>query len=443
MNNRALSTALLVAVVVSGYPLLAALLSLAGAPDTRLPSIVFRIGIAVLSLWVLFVSRKSLRAYNPTFLVALLIFWFAYVARIVNEYFIAQLDMPIPVVEMFGMLFLFVLVPAFAILGGLNPATTRLSFIMTLGVTVLAAVLIGFDSASIATQLMTENLDRLRLERLNPIAIGYVGGTLVVLCAVGLLRPRAAPRPLSFIFFSAGVMGGLFLLLIAASRGPILATVVALVVCWLVPIEPRRLFIGSGVIAALLVGGKVLHSYILREFEFDVFKRFLDVAEGYSGLSRESSFVGAVNQFMESPLFGDALFEKTTGGYVHNLVLEAFMATGIVGGMAYLVCVILMWSACLRLLLRADGFEWLATLSIFFFVAALFSSAHYGAGAHWFTLIAVIVTEAKLRPFAEENRRRRAEKHFASEQVVAQPRNVAEKSLMTPTWSQDSGESKD
>lgn len=443
MNNRALSTALLVAVVVSGYPLLAALLSLVGAPDTRLPSIVFRLGIAVLSLWVLIVSRKSLRAYNPTFLVALVIFWFGYILRVINDYFLVQLDMPIPVVEMFGMLFLFVLVPAIAMLGGLNPTTTRLSYMMTLGVTGLAAVLIGFDSANIATQLMTENIDRLRLERLNPIAIGYVGGTLVALCAVGLLRPRTAPKPMSFIFFSAGVMGGLFLLLIAASRGPILATVVTLIMCWLVPLQPRRLLIGSGVVAALLIGGAGLHAYILREFEFDVFKRFLDVAEGYSGLSRESSFAGAVNQFMESPFFGDALFEKTTGGYVHNLVLEAFMATGIVGGMAYLVCAILMWSACIRMLLRADGFEWLAALSIFFFVAALLSSAHYGAGAHWFTLIAVIVTEAKLRPFAEQNRRRRAEKHFVSEEVVAQPRNVAEKSLMTPTWNQDSAAPKD
>lgn len=443
MNNRAFSTALLVAMVVSGYPLLASLLSLVGAPDSRLPSIVFRLGIAVLSLWVLIVSRKSLRAYHSTFLIALVIFWFGYILRIVNDYFILQLDLWTPAVEVLGMLFLFVLVPAFAILGGLNPATTRLSYVMTLGVTVLAAVLIGIDSGNIATQLMADNITRLALERLNPIAIGYLGGTLMVLCTVGLLRPRVAPKPLSFMFFSIGVMGGLFLLLIAASRGPILAATTALLVCWLVPIQPRRLLVGSGVVAALLLGGKTLHAYILGEFEFDVFKRFLDAAEGYSGLSRESSFAGAVNQFMDSPLFGDALFEKTTGGYVHNLVLEAFMATGIVGGMAYLVCVILMWSACIRLLLRADGFEWLAALSIFFFVAALFSSAHYGAGAHWFTLIAVIVTEAKLRPFAEQNRRRRAEKHLVSEQVVAQPRNVVEKSLMTPTGNQDSVAPKD
>ncbi len=114
------------------------------------------------------------------------------------------------------------------------------------------------------------------------------------------------------------------------------------------------------------------------------------------------------------------------------------MATGLIGGLAYLVCVFLMWGACLRLLFRADGFEWLAALAIFFFIAALFSSSHYGAGAHWFTLIAVVVTEAKLRPFAEQHRRRRAEHQMAAEEVVAQPRNVAEKALMTPTWQQDS-----
>ena len=46
---------------------------------------------------------------------------------------------------------------------------------------------------------------------------------------------------------------------------------------------------------------------------------------------------GAVNQFFESPVFGSFLEEKIFKEYPHNLLLESFMATGILGGLLFVI----------------------------------------------------------------------------------------------------------
>ena len=109
--------------------------------------------------------------------------------------------------------------------------------------------------------------------------------------------------------------------------------------------------------------------------------------------SRERMFASAWQQFLEKPILGSALLEETSGFYPHNLVLEAFMATGIIGGCAYLLLIALMLNASIRLLIKADGYEWLALLAIMYLVGAQFSGSHWGFNAHWQSLVLVIVTE--------------------------------------------------
>ena len=174
--------------------------------------------------------------------------------------------------------------------------------------------------------------------------------------------------------------------------------------------------------------------FIQAEFEFDLFKRFRDAIEGYSGsaASREASFAGAFEQFLDNPLFGDSIVEKSTQFYPHNSILEALMATGLVGGIAYFVCLALTGIAIIRLLIRQDGYEWLAVLAVYSTVAMQFSGAHFGAGVHWMTMLAVVVTELKMRPFAEADQRRRMRAAVQAQDTgPATPRSLVEKQLMT------------
>ena len=105
------------------------------------------------------------------------------------------------------------------------------------------------------------------------------------------------------------------------------------------------------------------------------------------------------------------------GVYPHNLVLEAFMATGIAGGIAYLVLICFMLLACFRLLSRSKGYEWLALIAIYYLVAAQFSGSHWSFNAHWQTLVLVIVTDMATRGEAHtisgesEGRKRRRRRH--------------------------------
>ena len=145
------------------------------------------------------------------------------------------------------------------------------------------------------------------------------------------------------------------------------------------------------------------------QFDFDASTRFVEAAEGeaVSFEGREVSFDTAWQQFKDNPLLGNSFFIEGTGEYPHNLVLEALMSTGIVGGIAYIVAAAIMLLSAVRLLSRENGYEWLALLGIFFLVAAQFSGTHWSFGAHWQTFILVVTAEVASRNDASVTKRHR------------------------------------
>ncbi len=436
MISRTFLMGLLIAVAISAYPLLAALMTVAGSPDTRLPSIVLRLGVGLLAIWVLIANRKSLRIYRPELLAAFLLFWAVYVFRIVDEGFLSLVTSPFNPVELLAMVVLFTLLPTMPLFIGLNPKSSAAGYQVYMVLGAITVLVLLFQSRDIALQMIDESRIRFAVEKLNPISVGYVGGTFMLMNAVGLFRPWRKPSVFWTGVFGVGMAAGLFTLVISASRGPAVATAVALLAYATIPPRFGRLML-TGVLA--VVGGiavYLMRGLILREFEIDVFARFIDAGDAYdaSATSRQESFAGAWQQFTDNPIFGDSMFEKVTGSYPHNSVLESLMATGLVGGIAYLVCVVLMIVAALKLLAREDGYEWFALLAIFFLVGSQFSAAHYGNGAHWLTMVGVIVTEFKMRGVSVANRVRRqqamAEAQAAADAHDARARNLVESELM-------------
>ena len=438
MMSRTFLMGLLIATAIGGYPFVASIMTLIGTGDTRLPSIALRFGVALLALWVVIANRRSIKIYRLEFLIAFAFFWTLYVFQVINQAFIAQVEMPVNPIEILGMIGLFTLIPTIPLFIGLNPDSTRWGFVLLTLITGATAMFMLLDSRDIALQMIDESRIRFELEKLNPISVGYVGGTLLTLCAVGFFRPQRNLRPFQKSLFAIGMAAGLFTLMISASRGPAVATALTLLVFVLVPFRFDRLLVGAGLgagVAAFVVAGR---QFVLNRFEIDVFARFLDVGTAYdsSSESRQSSFSGAWNQFLNEPILGSSIFEPITQSYPHNLVLEALMATGVFGGLAYLICVGLMLIAALRLIYRQDGSEWIGLLAIMYFIGAQFSGAHYASGAHWLTLVAVVITEIKLRGVFLASRARRARDMMAMQEVAAAPRSLAESELMKPSGNQ-------
>ena len=125
----------------------------------------------------------------------------------------------------------------------------------------------------------------------------------------------------------------------------------------------------------------VVSNAYLSAAKFDFVTRFLtsDAGNAFSNVGRETMIQGAIRQFEDHPLFGDAINERTSETYPHNVFLEAFMATGLFGGLlflgAYTDAFRNAWRAS-----RAPGYGWLfvfllQTSSLLFFSGSLYDGS--------------------------------------------------------------------
>jgi O-antigen ligase len=126
------------------------------------------------------------------------------------------------------------------------------------------------------------------------------------------------------------------------------------------------------------------------------------MARDRSASMRIELMTSAWHGFKAQPLFGSGFEERTSGYYPHNVVVEAFMATGMLGGVIFLLLIAMTLRAALRLMLARDSQSWLAVLCIQYLVAAQFSGALYASMPMWGLMCAtmsrhVAVGRANLR----------------------------------------------
>ena len=248
--------------------------------------------------------------------------------------------------------------PSISMFFGFERRGLKAAHAVLTAIVVAAALILLYQSTGIMLRLLEKGANiRFEFERLGPIGVGYLGGMLVLLSAVGVSRAVATLALVRGAWWFAGLCLGLYIVLIAASKGPALAAVAALLMYWLVPLRVGRVLGGIAIAAVIAFGVVRLQAWIYAEYDFDVFYRFVDATEGDSESvdSRTGFYVEAWRDFLESPLLGSSLFIGGDGAYTHNLVLEAFMATGIVGGTAYLAMVALMLLSAVRLVAARGG----------------------------------------------------------------------------------------
>ena len=105
--------------------------------------------------------------------------------------------------------------------------------------------------------------------------------------------------------------------------------------------------------------------------------------------SRFDLWQGAWEDFVENPLTGRA-FDGRYGTYPHNLLLESFMATGIVGGLSFLWILLNGVQAAWQLIRHSTEHAWLGFLFFQMTVYAMFSGALWSHFGFWYILAAVL-----------------------------------------------------
>ena len=221
---------------------------------------------------------------------------------------------------------------------------------------------------------------------LNPITMGRFG-TIAILLGIGNLllnKKLRYNRLLSWML----ILSGLFFIVMGGSRGPILAFSTGLLALLYFHFSQQRktvLFLlkwGIGIFLFILAIAIFLVPRINPE-DFAALSRMAELTEGNEKEERNISWTNAWNQFLESPVLGDQMFERYWWQYPHNVILESFMATGLVGGIIF--CCFFFY--CLYKIYSFKGYPLyyttLGMIGLVTLVSSMFSGGLYFNSEFW------------------------------------------------------------
>lgn len=394
--------ALLLSLNLAGFPLVAGLSAAASVSSTPI-SVLLRSLILVLSglLILLAVRRRHAAFFTGWFWVPFALFWGAYVLRLLADTVFPMRSLSRPSEDYWIWAIGACLIPTVALLAkektDAYPLAYRLSLAMLFTAASLAAV---FGDTVLTSQLSGVVYDsgRLQLESLNPISLGHLGVSLLLLTLWRSVSQRENSTRAMRTVTLAGSALGLYLTVAAASRGPIISLIIALLF-YILAIDLRRAWKPVALVAMTVAVFYILAARFEEAGQFQTVSRIVSAFAGQDVTvsGREQSIVGAWQQFARSPLIGDALEEETTGFYPHNVVVESFMATGVAGGLSLVALIFSAITAAYRLVKWRSEHAWVALVFVQYLAAAQFSGAIYGVTMMWTLLGATIALSCGFR----------------------------------------------
>ncbi|MER8530071.1 O-antigen ligase family protein [Mesorhizobium sp. M0598] len=384
------------ALAIAGYPLVAILSSLTGSDDGVL-SIVFRILVVGLcGLSFLFSDRQKAWRFGNIWLFYFLGLYMLKLGLDANsEIGKASLG------------FVFALTASIVPCAFLALSTNRWSEInvawavFAIGALTVAGIVGLQYSGSIA--VMTDNSDRLYLERLNPISIGHAGLTTLIASYTLIRIPQR--KVLKFAIFS-GAVAAAFTMYLAAARGPIVALACCIILFPM--LRPRFMTMIMGwlfIAGVVLVFATADMTPLLDKFHLSA----TGTAANNSTTARLEAITLSWELFQQNPLLGYGT-QLPLFSYPHNMFVEILQDMGLVG-MAIFVPVLVKIATGIKFL-AGRRLVLLPLLTTQAFVGAQFSGALWGSAFLWIIVTILIYRVNAMRSFDLRAHRRVMERSY-------------------------------
>lgn len=390
----------LVMALLFGYPVVAVVCILLGV-DTNVPSISYRAVCLFLSMYLI-VGALWKTQWNPRINVGVmffLLFWVLYSLRLFYDLYIVQ----IPLVGRFESHFYIfsyaygsAFFPALAIaLNGrlidwhkYTHPIFGLLLLINLGILLIVLRLGGLGSLLVyRLQLGEEN-------NLNAITISLMGTQLVGISLVHLLIMRKLK-----LQYLLAVLLGIGSVLLGASRSGLLITVLLALFVVVVRLKQQKVsFWKTLLVIALLLSSMVWWlSTFVDSSEIALFQRLTGTLQNQQvGAKEARDFIweNAFNQFLNSPVVGDQLFERETGYYPHNIFIEVLMSIGLVGFVGFGGLVIFLGKQFNRIYTQLNSSPYLIVLLVLWivqFTLVQTSGGIFVSPEFWITSMALAV----------------------------------------------------
>lgn len=226
-------------------------------------------------------------------------------------------------------------------------------------------------------------------ENLNSQYLGQFAVTLSILSYYHLLRKRGS-KVLNILFFIFGIV----IMGVSGSRSPLVSLIVTILFFTIIETNNLKSLL---IIAVIVLLSFLLYNQfniILQQFGSTFIDRIAQsIFEGDSS-GRDIRIIASFNQFLKSPIIGGAHYIQDSmilGKYPHNLILEAFMSIGIIGGTIFVMLFIQAIKNGYSLFKydkrNNENTTWVFLLLIQFITFGFFSGSLYSSYYFWGSLV--------------------------------------------------------
>lgn len=372
-----------VTLTIAGYPIVAATSQLLGVENRPL-SILMRIAL-LLVCFVLLIRFFPLRIHRKTlaFWLAWWFFWTLYLVRLALDTFLNPTALQLPPSEYALFAIGVCLIPGVStvlgnVKGGVRFTLSRLLWLITAGI-VLNIYVIFFIQGSVDVD---PGALRVETEVLNPITLGHLGVSVLLLALWKINDSQ--PSILVYALSCSAVAVAIIAVISSGSRGPVVSCFVALALYALVlPTHFfSRLTLFGLAIASLLVAFNA--DILISTFLFERLSEQLFQDDARAKLLGE-----ALELIKTYPFFGAGIEPLET--YPHNLVLESFVAVGLLTGLPFCFMLAFAIGKIFEVAQVNKSKFWVCILFIQYLVGAMLSGAIYVSSTFW-VLMALTVT---------------------------------------------------
>jgi hypothetical protein len=389
-------------ILIAGFPLISFLPGVYNITNTQVFTIPYRL-LCVISASITIIIGIRIKIYSLINYKhkILFIFFTVYLLRVTYDLYFSpysnSLKFEFPEKATFFLYIIGItLIPMISILTIINIDLLKLAryfFYLTLLAIVFALINNNVNFNEVVEDRLSANTT------LSSISYGQLGVTGFILA---LYLWSQVKTKVEIVLYIIGGILSLYTIVIAGSRSPFVVLLIctSLVLLYFRSKNIVSKFFSRALLLIIAFSIVVLPGDILKLIgrysstsENRISNTFNKSADQFSG--RDFLYEDALNQFFESPVIGTTFVLNRGSGagwYPHNVILEAFMALGIIGGLVYLYLTYNALRNSFFLLKYFKNTSWLSLIFIEIVIVSTFSGSLYGTYSLWIMMFLLLVS---------------------------------------------------
>ncbi|KGL64355.1 O-antigen ligase family protein [Polaribacter sp. Hel1_85] len=361
-------------------------------------TIPYRILVSIFSIYLLF-SKSLFYVFAKSRILHLIFFFYLLILlRMFYDGFLGVNEMGLkPEVYIFRFLS-FIVLPSFAFM---YPLKKQDVIYAQKGVifTCFSFLFIGFflyrDQLGSDYRSAGYTAERVKDEFISPMAFAYIGFTLFGI----VIWDYFYQKRLSLFIFLTLISISIFAIAWSGTRNTSLGVLFILAFVSLQKSKSKKHFFK---ILFIWISGFIGIAYLMAKSDLDILNRFtflfdqIKSGDADAGSARLSIWGDGFNQFLQNPFFGDALEVKSYKYVAHNMYLETLMATGVLGGITFLIILVKTFKNGYIMLKTNSNLGWLMILFLERCFTGFLSTSILDP-LFWLVVVAINSNKLKLR----------------------------------------------